>query len=41
MSCRPLNIESIGHKTFISSQLTGASKQKNYWTKVVKECVLM
>ena len=36
MSCRPPNMESIGHKMFILSNLTGASKQKTYLAKVVK-----
>ena len=31
------NVLTFGHKMFISSQLTGASNQKTYLTKVVKE----
>jgi len=41
MSWIPLNMESFGHKIFISSQPIEANKQKTLLTQVAKEYTLM
>ena len=41
MPCRPLNMESFGHKIFIQSKITGACNQKTSLTIVVKEYTLI